>query len=116
MERCLVVTQSVEGRAEFRLECEERSLRLLLCSVTGLVSEVELGAVARRQANRFTLSACERMRQLSSALPVECRALTQLDGRLVMRDADEDDAHVAKWVTGRARRTTATSTKPARTR
>jgi hypothetical protein len=29
-------------------------------------------------------------------LRVERRALAQLDGSLVMRDADEDDAHVAK--------------------
>ena len=37
----------------------------------------------------------------SGAVRVDGDALPQLDGCLVVRDADEREAHEAKWVTGR---------------
>ena len=37
--------------------------------------------------------------------------LAQLDGRMVVRGADEDEAHHAKWVAGRASRTRITSSE-----
>ena len=116
MERRLLVAQPVEGRAQLRLERKERCLRLLFGSVPGLVREVELRAVAGREADDLAPLAGEGLRQLRCTVTVERCTLAQLDGRLMVGDADEDDAHVAKWVMGRARRTTATSTKPARTR
>ena len=44
---------------------------------------------------------------------VERDALAQLDRRVMVRGADEDELHQAKWVTGKASRTRTTSAKPA---
>ena len=45
-------------------------------------------------------------------LAVERDALAQLDRRVMVRGADENEAHQLKWTAGSARRTTMTSAKP----
>src|SRR2546422_5116811 len=116
VERGFLVTKPVESRPQLGLERQQGGLSLLLRTVGRFVRQIQLRAVAGGEADRFALSAGQCSGELGRALWVESGALTQLHGRLAMRDADEDDAHVAKCVTGRASRTTATSTKPARTR
>src|SRR5262249_56926744 len=54
----------------------------------------------------------EALGERSSFVAVERDALAQLDRRVVMRGADEDEVRHAKWVAGSARRTTMTSAKP----
>src|SRR5205085_9975541 len=71
-----------------------------------------LRAVARRKDDRLAQLLGERRR----LLPVERDPLAQLDRRVMVRGADEDEMHQAKWVAGRARRTTITSKKPASAR
>ena len=116
MESRVLVAQAVERRSELLLEREQRGFGLFLGAFRRLVREVELRAVAGRETHRLAVLAGKRPGQLGCTLGIESRALPQLDRRLMVRDADEDDAHVAKWVAGKARRTTATRTKPARTR
>jgi hypothetical protein len=72
-----------------------------------VVGDVDLGAVARREAHGIA----EVPRELRGFLRRERDTLAQLDGRDVVRDADERDAH-AKWPPASARRTTITSAKP----
>src|SRR5207247_4390206 len=72
-----------------------------------VVGDVDLGAVARREANCIAELACELCRGLGR----ERDPLAQLDRRGVMRDADERDAH-AKWLPASASRTTITSANP----
>ena len=116
MERRRLVSEPVQRRPELRFEREERGLRPALGLVAGLVCEVELRPVARRQADRLRRGARERSRERGAALPVERSAFTQLERSLMVRDADEDELAHEKWVTGRARRAMATSRKPASTR
>ena len=96
MQRSIVAAKSVERGAELRLEREQRGLRLLLGGVGGLGCEVELGAVAGRQADSLTVVAGKRARQFHRMLRIERCAFAQLDRSLVVRDANEHDAHVAK--------------------
>ena len=79
--------------------------------------QIQLGAVAGREADRLALLPRQPGRQRLRVVAVERDLLAQLDRRVVMGGADEDEAqHQAKWVAGRASRTTTTSAKPARAR
>src|SRR6266511_3640298 len=111
-----LVAKTVERGPEVFLQRQQRGLGLLFRLLGGLVREVELRPVARREADRLGLRSRELLCELAGAARLERRTFSELDGRPVVRDADKDDAHVAKWVTGRASRTTATSTNPASTR
>ena len=84
-------------------ECRDRELLRVL-----VLDEVELGAVAGGENDRFAL---EPFGERPAGLEVERDALAQLDRSLVMRHACERQLHAAKWVRGR---TIATSAKPAR--
>src|SRR5262249_31096257 len=77
---------------------------------------VQLGAVAGREANGFAPVRREPGRERRRFLASKRHLLAQLDRRVVVRGADEDEAHHAKWVAGRASRTTITSAKPASAR
>ena len=105
MESRVLVAQAVERRSELLLEREQRGFGLFLGAFRRLVREVELRAVAGRETHGLAGLAGKRPGQLGRTLGIESRALPQLNRRLMVRDADEDDAHVAKWVAGKARRT-----------
>ena len=115
MERRCLVAEAIERRPELLLEREQRRLGLALGLVGRVISQIQLGAVARREADGLAALAREPQGELARAVRVERCALPQLDGSLVVRDADEDDAH-AKCVTGRASLTTTTSANPVSTR
>jgi hypothetical protein len=79
--------------------------------------DVQLCAVAGREADSLTLFPGQPSRERFRILSAECDLLAQLDRRVVVRGADEDEAqHQAKWVAGKASRTTTTRAKPARAR
>ena len=109
------VLQPIERRAEVCLEGEQRRLGAPFRVRGGLVGEIELGAVARRQAHGLAGGVAETPCKLGRLIARKRGALPQLDGRAMVRDADEDDPH-EKCVTGNASRTTATSTNPASSR
>src|SRR5437588_2636463 len=113
MQRGGLVTQAIERGAELLFQREQRRLGLPFGFLRRLVGEVQLRAVARREADGLTLISCKLPGELGCAFRLERRAFAELDRRLVVGDANEDDAHVGKWVTGRASRTTATSANPA---
>ena len=117
-----VVAEAIEDRCEscafVTREREQRGARALVEVVSGRIvaGEVELGAVARREHDRLAPSgtgAGQRAGERRCPVRVHRNALSQLDGGLAMRDADESELHDAKWVRGR---TTATSANPARRR
>ena len=109
MERGRLVAQAVERGLDLRLELGERRDRTLLGLVDVFRHDIELRAVARREADRLAELSGEQCRMLT----VERDPLSQLDRRVMVRGADENEAHHAKWVTGRASRTRITSAKPA---
>src|SRR5213075_319801 len=105
-----VVVEPVERLLDLRLELGQRLDREPLRRGAVRCRHVELGAVAGREADRLAEPPRERGR-----LPaVERDTLPELDRGVMVRGADEDETHQAKWVAGRASRTTITSTKPAR--
>src|SRR5204862_1055229 len=112
VERRGVVVQPVERLLHLRLELRERGNRAPLGRLTVDRRDVQLRAVAGREADALA----EAARQVRRGLEIERDALPQLDGRVVVGGADEDEAHQAKWAAGRARRTTITSTNPASAR
>ena len=71
MTRRILVAEPVEGWAELGLERQQRRLSLFLRSLGRLVREIELGAVARGEADRFASVARERPGELGRALRVE---------------------------------------------
>ena len=93
MERSGLVPEPVQRRAELLLECEQSRLGLPLRRVGGLLRKVELGPIAGRQADGLATLAGQSAREITRAIEVERSALAQLDGRLVVRNADEDDTH-----------------------
>ncbi len=105
MQRSRVLVQPVDDAVE-RLSGHmfERGERLVLVDVR----DVELGAVARREAHRIA----ERPREHGRVVERERHPLAQLDRRDVMREADERERH-AKWLPASASRATITSAKPA---
>src|SRR5581483_10135816 len=104
MQCCRVVAQAVERRLELGEGFDGCALGRV--RVVGL--DVQLGAVARRQAH----GPAEALRERVRLVAVECDALAQLDGSVVVRGADENELRHPKWVAGRASRTTMTSAKP----
>src|SRR5487761_1444761 len=105
MQRGSVVAQAVQRRLELRQDLDRPALGLV--GVFGF--DVQLGAVARREAYRPPEALGQRMRLLG----VERDALAQLDRSVMVPGSDENEAHHPKWVAGRASRTTITSAKPA---
>src|SRR5581483_985178 len=103
--RCINLVQPIGDVGE-RLACEEleRGDRL------GLVDpgEIELGAIARREAHRVA----ERAREPRSLLHGQGHPLTQLHRRDVVRQPDDGERRHAKWLPASARRATITSTNP----
>ena len=119
VERRRLVAQAVEDGDELRLrdarERDERSRGAPLGVVAILRGEVELGAVAGREADRLAALG-ELQRERSCAGEVEREALPQLDRSGVVRRADEDELRHEKCATGSARRTRTTSANPASAR
>ena len=90
------VVQPVERGLDLgaeRRECRDR-VALGLLGIVGC--EVELRAVAGREADRFPPIHREPRRQRLRVVTVERHLLTQLDRRAVVRGADEDEADHAK--------------------
>ena len=113
--RCPVL-QPVERRLDLRPERRERRGRIPLGLLRVGGGDVELGAVAGREAGRFASALREAGRQRLRGVAVERHLLAQLHRRVVVGGTDEDEAHHAKWVAGSARRTMTTRAKPARAR
>ena len=84
MQRRGVIAQPVERRLDLGLERDERIDRGALGGLPVLRRDIELGAVARREADGLAERAGERRRMG----PVERDALAELYGRAVMRCAD----------------------------
>ena len=112
MERGRFVCQAVQRGTELGLEREQGRLGAALRVLARLVGQVELGSIARREADGLARLPLEQPGKLRGLIAAERRALAQLDGGEVMRHADEDDPH-EKCVTGNARRTIATRRNPA---
>src|SRR5581483_5615933 len=108
-----MVVEPVERRLDVGLELRERGHRSPLRGRAVLGGEIELGAIARRQTGRLPAVLREPRGEGPRLLLLERDALAQLDGGVVVRRADEDEADHAKWLPGSASRTTTTRTKPA---
>ena len=100
---CMRYAVRAERLARELLQRRERA-------VVALAREVELGAVAGREADRVA----EAARQLGRAVERQRDALAQLDRRDVVRDADE--RQLQKCVPASTMRTTITTAKPASAR
>ena len=111
-----MVAQPVERALDLRLELRERGDRSALDRVPALAHDVELGAVAGREADGLAAALREPRGERRRLLGVEGDPLPQLERRAMVRGADEDEVHHAKWVAGSAIRTTITSAKPASAR
>ena len=101
VQRGSLVAQAIERGLDLRLELCERGDRALLGLAGVLRDDVELGAVARREAHGLT----ELERQRRGGLTIERDPFAQLDRCVMVRGADKDEMHHAKWVAGRASRT-----------
>ena len=90
------VAQAIERRLDLRLERRERRHGSLLGAVHFRCGDVELRPVAGGETDGLALvlsqPRCERLRFF---LP-ERHLLTQLDRRVMVRGADEDEMHHAK--------------------
>ncbi len=99
-----VIVHPIGDRAEWLagklLERRERTRTVVVAG------EVQLGAVARREADSVSERACEQR----SALERQRHALPQLDRRHVVRDPDQRERQ--KWLPASATRVTITSAKP----
>ena len=109
VQRGSLVAQAIERGLDLRLELCERGDRALLGLAGILRDDVELGAVARREADGLA----ELERQLRCGLTIERDPFAQLDRCVMVRRADKNEMRHAKWVAGRASRTRMTSAKPA---
>ena len=87
-----LVVQAVERVLDLRLERGERLDRVRFGGLDVLRGDVELGAVARREANGLA----ELVRKRARVLGVERDALAELDRRVMVRGADENEAHQLK--------------------
>ena len=85
------VLQPVERRLDLRAERRERRDRSLLGLLRVVGGEVELGAVAGREADRLAPVRGEPGRQRLRVVAVERDLLAQLDRRVVVGGADEDE-------------------------
>src|SRR5512135_1542535 len=116
MVRRRLIAQPVERRLDIGLERREgRNSLPFGCLCVGR-RNVELRTVAGREANGLAPVLRQPGDELLRFVPPERHLLAELDRRVVMRGADEDEARHAKWVAGRARRTTMTRANPARAR
>src|SRR5207253_567071 len=91
MQRGRAILQPVERRLDLRLERRKRGDGVALGRLRVIGRDIELGAVARREADRFAPALREPRRERLRRLPLERDPLAQLDGRMVMRRADEDE-------------------------
>jgi hypothetical protein len=87
-----LVVQAVERVLDLRLERRKRLDRACFGGLDILRGDVELGAIARREANGLA----ELQRERARVLRVERDALAELDGRVMVRGADENEAHQLK--------------------
>src|SRR5205823_7912398 len=110
------VLQPVERRLDLGPERRERGDRIPLGLLRILGCEVELGAVTGREADNLAPVRRQPGGERLRVVPVERHLLAQRHWRVVVGGADEDEADHAKWVAGRARRTTMTRAKPASAR
>ncbi len=90
------ILEPVERRLDFGAERRERRNGVSLGLLRVVGGEVELRAVAGREADRFAPVRREPRRQRLRVVAVERHLLAQLDRRAVVRGADEDEAHHAK--------------------
>jgi hypothetical protein len=109
MQRRRVIREPVREGGDLVAAEETKRLQRLL--VGALADHVQLGAVARRETDALPV-ARELARERGRLARVERDALTHLDRGMTVRDADEREPH-AKWVAGRASRTTITSANAA---
>src|SRR5689334_19193838 len=102
MERRRLVSQTVERVLDLRLERRERcdGPTLGLGRIVG--NDVELRAVAGREAHGLA----ELERHGMRVVAVERNALPELDRCVMVRGSDENEMHQLKCTAGSARRTT----------
>ena len=116
MQRGGAIVQPVERGLDLGLERSERGDSVTLGRLRVVGRDVELGAVARREAHRLAAALREPRGERLRRLPLERDPLAQLDRRVVVRGADEDEADHPKCPAGMTTRTTMTSAKPASAR
>ena len=112
VERGRLVSESVQRGGDLRLELGEHvdgDPLGLVCVGRG---DVELGAVAGREADRLARLACDGARERRGVGERERDALAQLHGGETVRRSDQDEPHTPPPMCGRPRRTTITRTKP----
>jgi len=107
------VVEPVERRLHLGLEGGEHRNGLPLRGLCVGSGDIQLRAVARRETDGLAPICRQPRRERLRLVPAERDLLAHLDRRAVVRGADEGETHHAKWVAGRASRTTTTRAKPA---
>ena len=92
MQHGRAIVQPVERRLDLGLERGERGNGVALGRLGVVGRDVELGAVARRETHRLATALREPRGKRLRRLPLERDPLPQLDRRMVVRGADEDEA------------------------
>ena len=110
-----LVGQPVDDRSQLLVfEATDGGERLHPAPVRVLADEVELGAVAGREADCLA-AVCETACELRRLRERDERALADRDRRRLVGESDESEVH-EKWVSWRPMRATITSAKPASAR
>ena len=111
MERGRLLGEPVDDRPDpLRGQPAELLERLECTPLAVIADEVELGPVARRQADRLSAPR-ERRGQLACLRQRDERTLADCDRRSLVGEADERDRH-EKWLTWRPSRATTTNANP----
>jgi hypothetical protein len=86
------IVEPVERRLDVGLERRERCDGFALGRLRVFRGDVELGAVARREANDLAAALRKLRGESLRGIPLERDPLPQLDRSMVVRRADEDEA------------------------
>ena len=96
MESRGAIVETVERGLDLRLERGQRGNSVAFRRVGVLRSDVDLGAVAGREADRFAPALREPRRERLRIVPLERDAFAQLDRSVMVRRANENEADHVK--------------------
>jgi hypothetical protein len=91
-----MIAKPIEGGLDVGLELGERRDCRLLGGFDVGRGHVQLGAVARREADGLAAGRREPLREIGGRVVAERDTLAQLDRRVMVRGADENEAHQEK--------------------